>query len=110
MQLKLNLQNRGPWFKLINGLYCLWNPYWARYSCFRCRGALGSIVKQHSTKYNEHFGCVVLCEVCWQQLGTPEARLPYYRELVDYQIAHRSEDIDPERNWPAIKAAVEAGE
>lgn len=51
--------------------------------------------------------CFPLCESCWQELGTPEARLPYYRALVDSwkqwdgQTGEKAED-----RWPAIKAAV----
>jgi hypothetical protein len=36
----------------------------------------------HYTDWSEHSGCGPLCEQCWQELATPEARLPYYEQLM----------------------------
>ena len=46
--------------------------------------------------------CFPLCEDCWRQLKTPEARLPFYRALID-------EWGKGESVWPDVKASVLAG-
>lgn len=52
-------------------------------SCGRC-GTPWPVANYHNTKFCEHGGCFPLCEDCWQELETPEARLPYYRELMKW--------------------------
>ena len=55
-------------------------------------------------------GCFPLCEECWADLKTPEARLPYYRRLVDdWAKFDRLRDTPSEQRWPAIRDAVMAG-
>lgn len=55
-------------------------------------------------------GCFPLCKGCWVKLGTPEARLPYYRRLIDEWVEQdRPQDESSELKWPAIRAAVMAG-
>lgn len=49
-------------------------------SCHRCRTSW-EFVLEHSTQYQTGSGCFPLCERCWADLGTPERRMPYYREL-----------------------------
>lgn len=51
-------------------------------------------------------GCFPLCETCWLELQTPAARLPYYRHLIELWERDAPGEIT---NWPAVKAAVEAG-
>ena len=55
-------------------------------TCLCCRmpwgGPLG--VKHHFTDFGETTSCFALCESCWTKLGTPERRMPYYRDLVRY--------------------------
>lgn len=57
--------------------------------------------------YTDSRSCFPLCETCWTGLGTPEARLPYYRVLWNEWIGDGSEP-DP-ADWDAIEAAVRAG-
>lgn len=46
-------------------------------------------------------GCFPLCEGCWQELKTPEARLPYYEALLkDWSKSDRDE---LERKETALK-------
>jgi hypothetical protein len=56
--------------------------------------------------YSDERGCFPLCETCWQELGTPEARLPFYRKLWNEWVDEHG--MDP-AVWERIKAAVEAG-
>jgi len=39
--------------------------------------------KPHVTEVNEDHGVFPLCEDCWEELATPEAREPFYNELFD---------------------------
>lgn len=50
--------------------------------------------------------CFPLCEVCWLTLKTPEARMPYYRRLLD---DWRKKEPDREELWPAISNSVAQG-
>lgn len=50
--------------------FMLVNPFWKKY--------LGG---EHTTPFGDGHGCFPLCESCWQDLGTPEARLPFYEKL-----------------------------
>lgn len=50
-------------------------------ACFRCH-TTWRFVDHHSTMYTTTAGCFPLCEECWQELGTPDRRLPYYEELM----------------------------
>lgn len=73
--------------------------------CGRCRWPW-PFVQTHSTRYSESNGCFPLCEQCWQELRTPEARLPFYEQLIDnWRGFGKLEDGLPE----AIRAAVMEG-
>lgn len=52
--------------------------------------------------------CFPLCETCWRELKTPQARLPYYRELLN---VWKKEDVKGygEELWLEMKASVLAG-
>ena len=74
-------------------------------TCLRCDRPW-KFVEPHATDYSESHGMFPLCEKCWTQLGTPEARLPYYRELW-----YRWESQTPGyANWDDIEKAVMDGE
>lgn len=62
--------------------------------------------KQHEVVVTNGEGCFPLCKQCWKDLQTPEARLPYYRMLID---EWKREDTNAEAKWPKLKAAVMAG-
>lgn len=51
-------------------------------TCKRCQWPW-SVVRGHTTEYENGCGCFPLCEDCWVELRTPENRLPYYMRLVD---------------------------
>lgn len=52
--------------------------------CFRC-GFPWGIVRGHSTQYGTRGrGLFPLCEGCWSLLLHPEARIEYYKMLVDW--------------------------
>lgn len=74
--------------------------------CFHC-GRPWKFVKGHTTDYGDGHGCFPLCETCWSELETPEARLPYYRVLWNSWIDSGS-NLDP-GVWERIEAAVRAG-
>lgn len=76
-------------------------------------------VKYHITDYTPSSGCFPLCEGCWEALGTPEARMPYYRKLYEKWLAGAGDVSPPKREeylrdlmekWPLIEAAVLAEE
>lgn len=50
--------------------------------CYRC-GFPWSFVEHHSTQYNRNSACFPLCEECWLILEVPEARIEYYKMLID---------------------------
>jgi len=69
---------RGRWSGLIHpGLV----------GCLRC-GIVHNHdwTKDHATNYTANSGVHVLCERCWVELGTPEARWYYYDRIVDNWI------------------------
>jgi hypothetical protein len=74
--------------------------------CFRC-GRPWNHVVGHSTRYTEHSGCFPLCESCWTRLGHPEARIPYYRTLIEEW--DRSGCTLPDEERRAIGRAVTEG-
>jgi len=49
-------------------------------TCNRC-GNMWHFITPHVTPYTHSTGCYCLCESCWTELGTPDARLPFYRML-----------------------------
>jgi len=50
--------------------------------CYRCRRPW-KFVKNHSTQFSNSAGCFPLCEKCWRELKTPQARWPYYHRLIE---------------------------
>lgn len=82
--------------------------------CGRC-GMPWSKVKGHDTSYGRYCrdkesqgkGCFPLCEGCWQELGSPEARIEYYKRLVDRWIEDGCKVTEDEMQ--AIKRAVANG-
>jgi hypothetical protein len=40
------------------------------------------VVRPHYTDYLPGRGCFALCEPCWETLGSPEDRLPFYEALL----------------------------
>lgn len=91
--------------------------------CYRCKMPW-KFTESHSTDYGPDgewqeieggwgkfkvgpMGCFPLCEKCWKELKTPEARMPYYRQL----WTEWSADGVPMdgRKWEWIEAAVRDG-
>ena len=88
------------------------------YSTCLCCDRPWKFVKGHSTQYTEGSGGFPLCEDCWDALGTPEARLPYYRQLYMEWLGGAGDLSPPRResylrrimdDWPKIEEAVMAG-
>jgi hypothetical protein len=81
---------------------------WMGYGgCLRCRATwMVALKSAHTTEYTSSRGVFPLCDYYWQELGTPEARLPYYHQLVFEQWEPRP---DNQSQWPTIEAAVLAG-
>lgn len=80
-------------------------------TCLRC-GWPWNLVENHGTEYMEGSGCFPLCEDCWTELGDPDARLPYYRELWELWKAESPEDDNGqpwEETWTLMETAVREG-
>lgn len=88
----------------IGRLGCLFAPGYG--CCFRC-GTPWKFVREHSTEYRSGSGCFPLCEKCWRGLGTPEARLPFYRQL--WEMWKSKGSPKSEETWQQIEAAVRSG-
>jgi hypothetical protein len=90
--------------------------------CSRC-DTPWNFVHEHSTDYDHGRGCFPLCEECWEDLATPEARLPFYRVLWEQwwadavlhpcdeyphaQYASREDHLNQlQETWRLIEAAV----
>ena len=74
--------------------------------CFRC-GMPWNHVLPHDTRYSFQRGCFPLCIYCWELLGSPEARIEYYKMLIDYWEANGSPSTEEEKDQ--IKRAVANG-
>jgi hypothetical protein len=74
--------------------------------CGRCQTAW-PLAPYHVTRTADDGGCFPLCELCWQELGTPDARLPHYRALWDQWVFNGTDKSPGE--WDRIEAAVRAG-
>lgn len=76
-------------------------------TCLRCEFPV-VVLRTHGTMYerSENWasgsGCFPLCEDCWIELRTPEARMPYYMKLVDTWEAdkRRYGSSHPDWKWP----------
>jgi hypothetical protein len=73
--------------------------------CYKCR-TTWNFVEGHITNYKGGRGCFPLCEKCWWGLGTPEARLPYYRMLWDSWTSMGGTE---DKEWSDIERAVLEG-
>jgi hypothetical protein len=71
-------------------------------SCWRCH-TTWTFVSPHKTRYGEGEGCFPLCEQCWEDAGTPDVRLPYYRALWEEWAA---EPLGGLPAWELIEQAV----
>lgn len=69
--------------------------------CARCR-ASWKFANGHDTPYSDNEGCFPLCEACWHDLATPDARLPFYEHLI-------LDVWDEPAKWAAVERAVRAG-
>lgn len=91
----------GRWSKLL--------PGWGEEACRRCETSY-RYVAAHGTPVflAEGRGYVVaVCEGCWQELGTPAARLPFYEQVFrEWDAAGTRKRVD---DLFAIRAAVAAG-
>jgi hypothetical protein len=66
-------------------------------------------VKGHTTRYNASQGCFPLCEECWEWLGEPSRRIPFYYVLMEqWDRQTPDQPISTERRTD-ILAAVWAG-
>jgi hypothetical protein len=75
--------------------------------CERC-GKHWNEIHFHDTwfKYKGEYpdvGVSVLCDNCWWDLKTPQARLPYYKEADNKYWGHT---IESSNNWELIKIAL----
>ena len=62
------------------------------------------VVNAHPTNYGDSGRAAYpLCEECWQELRTPDNRLPYYRALFD---SWSQTEPQSEIKWADIEAAV----
>lgn len=91
-------------FVIMRYLNELQSQDWGR--CYKCKGSWEHL-DEHRTMYGNGSGCFPLCEQCWKKLGTPEARLPYYRMMWDSWVADGAEM--PISKWDQIEAAVLRG-
>ena len=82
---------------------------WGYSTCFRCRTSWDRVAS-HSTETSDHSCSFPLCELCWRELGTPEARLPFYAALVDEWVTEHGMPLDDAaRRRELLDAAVRAG-
>lgn len=128
---RLSLENRYPftasrWVgdEYVKALESESLPMPALKGCRRC-GRLHTEVPSHCTDFHDYRGMCPMCETCWWELETPEARMPWYRGLwllwemealyegcpVGSHIDglppfERGHDREP---WEIIEAAVLAG-
>lgn len=73
--------------------------------CYRCKKTW-DVVEGHGTLYDVGQGCFPLCEKCWSELKTPQARLPYYRQMFNEWNKSAGHS---EHEWQLIEKAVMAG-
>lgn len=86
------------WRKFLAPILSLLHPEFA--VCGRCKMPLSNITS-HTTRLQSS-GILPLCISCWEELETPEARLPYYKQL--WLLWHRSGV--PREKWEDIETAV----
>jgi hypothetical protein len=70
-------------------------------------------VEGHTTWYENtkdgqpRRGCFPLCEGCWTLLGHPEARIPYYAELIEQW--EQDKPVEPEVRHAIGRAVANEG-
>ena len=69
-------------------------------TCGKCKRPW-KFVEHHSTSISKTNSCFPLCESCWQELQTPENRLPYYRKMWLKWLVW-----DGEAKWEVFEKAV----
>jgi hypothetical protein len=109
--------------RFLRGLQVLALYFWRRLGqlwrgsrwgyCLRCAVPWGGWGKgeRHETWFGKKligtkavFGIFPLCEPCWQELGTPKRRLPFYRRLQRKWVkVGAASDLT---QWSAIERAV----
>ena len=85
--------------KLLGVFSCLCHPGYGW--CGRCRRSWAT-AQDHTTMYNSVAGWFPLCESCWRELRTPEARMPFYRKLYD-EWAHDGRYLP---SWEQMRDSV----
>lgn len=77
-------------------------------TCGRC-DVPWKFITEHVTRDGRNGGGFPLCESCWRELATPEARMPYYRALwAIWTLTDVSGTLDQTR-WDDIEHAVNSG-
>lgn len=85
--------------------------------CYRCHLPWDLVRlhggQTHSTHFKRSSGLFPLCCDCWQELSSPEARLPYYRALfLSWRRICGDDSEDPDlsdETWNSIESAVRNG-
>lgn len=75
--------------------------------CLRC-GMPWDKAEPHVTVYRPPAGIFPLCYECWGILGTPDARLPYYKSLMQYFHTHDL-GLNDEAELQVMRAVVMGG-
>lgn len=77
--------------------------------CFKCGRPWGAPgVKGHETQYSQTSACFPLCEECWFNLEVPEARIEYYKMLID-NWAEIGWPVSEETQQDILKAVANGG-
>jgi len=87
------------WRKHLASIFSFLNPSFS--TCSRCEMPWSNITS-HTTWLPKNSGLFPLCTSCWEELETPEARLPFYKQL--WLRWHRSGT--PKEKWEDIETAV----
>jgi hypothetical protein len=83
--------------------------------CRRCE-TTWRYVRPHVTPYRPGRGMMALCEACWRDLRTPEARYPFYVDVIrDWQrlyeeVGDQNELDRIQRAIPDLVAALRVGQ
>lgn len=72
--------------------------------CGRCGFTWDDV---HVTEYDPANGCFPLCEPCWKLLGCGEARIEYYKELIDFW--EQDVEVSEETKFNIMKAVANGG-
>jgi hypothetical protein len=97
-----------PTHDSITALKARKEDFWYNSYCLRC-GFPWTVVKSHPTKYVEYASCFPLCQPCWELLGGPEARIEYYKMLIDFWRSDLLGPIDEETARLIQRAVANGG-